>query len=234
MADAGILAWDQKYCHDFWRPVVGIREHDKSMGPGAPQASNDMDNQCDPLWLPLGAPTTNRSSKNFTPPFPAYPSGHATFGAAAFHATRLFYGQGGRYDNDTLTTDNLFHELDFVSDEMNGINADNTGALRPRHRRNFPGGLWRMIEENGRSRVYLGVHWVFDAFVVRKHGAPDLNRKDANGLPFGGVPLGLQIAEDIWDFGAHKAPKKSTVDPRTAPCGTPAPKTETYSSSFLL
>jgi hypothetical protein len=35
MADAGILAWDQKYCHDFWRPVVGIREHDKSMGPGA-------------------------------------------------------------------------------------------------------------------------------------------------------------------------------------------------------
>jgi vanadium chloroperoxidase len=30
MADAGILAWDQKYIHDLWRPVVGIREHDTS------------------------------------------------------------------------------------------------------------------------------------------------------------------------------------------------------------
>ena len=25
MADAGILAWDRNYVHDFWRPVVGIR-----------------------------------------------------------------------------------------------------------------------------------------------------------------------------------------------------------------
>jgi vanadium chloroperoxidase len=24
MGDAGILAWEQKYCHDFWRPVVGV------------------------------------------------------------------------------------------------------------------------------------------------------------------------------------------------------------------
>jgi len=30
MGDAGILAWDEKYSHDFWRPVVGIREHDES------------------------------------------------------------------------------------------------------------------------------------------------------------------------------------------------------------
>jgi vanadium chloroperoxidase len=34
MADAGILSWEQKYIHDLWRPVVGIREHDPSMGPG--------------------------------------------------------------------------------------------------------------------------------------------------------------------------------------------------------
>ncbi len=38
MADAGILAWEQKYCHDFWRPVVGIREHSQSFGPAATQA----------------------------------------------------------------------------------------------------------------------------------------------------------------------------------------------------
>jgi hypothetical protein len=92
-------------------------------------------------------PHTNRITKNFTPPLPAYPSGHATFGAAALHITRLFCGEGGRYSNNSLTTDNLFAGLDLVWDEFNGINSDNTGAPRPRHRRNFPGGLWQMIEE---------------------------------------------------------------------------------------
>src|SRR5205807_363152 len=103
MADAGILAWDQKYIHNFWRPVVGIREHDKSMGPGATQADNNISNDCDTSWLPLGSPRTNRIGKNFTPPFPAYPSGHATFGAAAFHIARLFYNQGGMFNNNTLS-----------------------------------------------------------------------------------------------------------------------------------
>jgi hypothetical protein len=94
MGDAGILAWDQKYIHDFWRPVLGIREHDASMGPAAATPQDNIDNDCDPDWLPLGAPSSNshvvatdtspaRSERNFTPPFPAYPSGHATFGAAA-------------------------------------------------------------------------------------------------------------------------------------------------------
>ena len=32
------LAWDQKYIHDLWRPVTGLREHDPSMGPAAPAA----------------------------------------------------------------------------------------------------------------------------------------------------------------------------------------------------
>jgi hypothetical protein len=232
MADAGILAWDQKYIHDFWRPVVGIREHDPSMGPASPQADNNTSDDCDPLWLPLGAPNTNRVTKNFTPPFPAYPSGHATFGAAALHVTRLFYAQGGRYSNNSLTTDNLFVGLDFVSDEFNGINTDNTGAPRPRHRRNFPGGLWQMIEENGRSRVYLGVHWVFDAFVVTNDGEPDLGRTE-DSKPFGGVPLGLLIAEDVFDFGNGLAPKKSNVPPRPEPATSPARRTETFSSTFL-
>lgn len=209
MADAGILAWDQKYLHDFWRPVVGIREHDESLGPGAMQAANDISNNCDSSWLPLGSPNTNSTEKNFTPPFPAYPSGHATFGAAAFHITRLFYGVsvGNRQRND------LFQDLDIVSDEFNGVNTDNSGVVRPRHLRNFPGGLWQMIEENGRSRVYLGVHWVFDAFAVKADGAPDLART-VNGKFIGGVPLGLQIAEDIFQAGGGKAPKKSTVGPR--------------------
>ncbi len=109
--------------------------------------------------------------------------------------------------------DDLFDNLDFVSDEYNGVNTDNKGTVRPRHLRDFPGGLWQMIEENGRSRVYLGVHWVFDAFAVKNNGDPDLARKEG-GKFIGGVPLGLQIAEDIFQAGGGKAPKKSTVGPR--------------------
>jgi hypothetical protein len=76
--------------------------------------------------------------------------------------------------------------------------------VRPRHVRNFPKGLWQMIEENGRSRVYLGVHWVFDAFAVDNNGNPDLTNN------IGVVPLGIRI-EDIFNAQAAKAPKKSTV-----------------------
>lgn len=203
MADAGILAWDEKYKHDLWRPVVGIREHDRSMGPAATRANSNISDDCDSSWLPLGAPLTNKAGKNFTPPFPAYPSGHATFGAAAFHVTRLFYD-----DVNQDRKDDLFDGLEFVSDELNGVSKDNKGTVRPRHVRRFPRGLWQMIEENGFSRVDLGVHWVFDAFAVTDDGVPDLDRN------IGGVPLGLNIAEDVFQAGAGKGPKKSTVGPR--------------------
>lgn len=197
MADAGILAWEQKYIHDLWRPVVGIREHDSSMGP-AGTGNNNINNDCHTLWLPLGAPKSNSPSmeKNFTPPFPAYPSGHATFGAAAFHITRLYYGVALNDRNP----DDLFDGLTFVSDEFNGVNKDNKGTVRPRHVRNFEnGGLWKMIEENGRSRVYLGVHWVFDAFAVNNNNHPDLTRN------VGGVRMGLDIAEDIFSTGMMRS-----------------------------
>ena len=197
MADAGILAWDQKYIHDLWRPVVGIREHDTSMGPTG-VGNNDIDDDCQPDWLPLGAPLTNATGKNpyknFTPPFPAYPSGHATFGAAALHITRRFYGVA---DKDRKA-DTLLKDSTFVSEELNGVNKDNKGTVRPRHVRKFDGGLWQMIIENGRSRVFLGVHWVFDAFAVKGNGDPDLTQN------VGGVSLGLTIAEDIFDSGMQK------------------------------
>lgn len=217
MGDAGILAWDQKYVHNFWRPVLGIREHDASMGVDT-TPNNNISNDCDTNWLPLGAPATNSTKlkftetadtfpfnqavfgrmKNFTPNFPAYPSGHATFGAAALHITRLFYGVTEPGEDD------LFDGLSFVSDEFNGISTDNRGTIRPRHERNFPRGLWQMIEENGRSRVFLGVHWVFDAFAEKANGEIDLSKN------IGGAKLGIDIAEDIFNSGLVK----SMVTPR--------------------
>jgi hypothetical protein len=204
MADAGILSWDQKYIHNLWRPVVGIREHEESMGPEG-VGGDPHDPECQVDWLPLGAPLTNKVGKNFTPPFPAYPSGHATFGAAALHITRLFYGR----PLGNTGPDNLFQGLTFVSDEHNGTNKDNKGAVRPRNVRSFTDGLRQMIVQNGRSRVWLGVHWMFDAFAVDNNGEPDFTQN------VGGVPLGIKIAEDIFDKGTNKKTvNKSNVPPR--------------------
>ena len=66
-----------------------------------------------------------------------------------------------------------------------------------------------MIEENGFSRVFLGVHWSFDAFALDVNGRPDYSQN------VGGAPLGLKIAEDIFAArGGGKVPGRSTVGPR--------------------
>lgn len=148
MADAGIAAWDDKYTHDFWRPVIAIREADPGTGPtglgdGNPNTEADLN------WEPLGAPLSNAIGPNFTPPFPAYASGHATFGSATFTILKLFYG-----------TDSLNYTL--TSDEYNGITTDNQGNVRPVRTRNYSS-FSQAIQENADSRIYLGVHWRFDA-----------------------------------------------------------------------
>ncbi|MFC5063100.1 vanadium-dependent haloperoxidase [Actinomycetospora atypica] len=193
MADAGIDAWHWKYYYNLWRPVIGIREACSSNGPsGIAGPNNDAD--CDPFWVPLGAPATNQTVKpDFTPPFPAYPSGHATFGAALFQIIRLFYG------GEAITIDEVLaaeHEAtpdegyvaDLISDELNGTTTDSRGHLRTRHVRRFTD-LVTPLRENALSRVYLGVHWRFDG----------LPRDPADRI--GGVPLGLEVAETIFDTG---------------------------------
>jgi hypothetical protein len=147
LADAGIAIWESKYYYQFWRPVTGIREADEGTGPTGAGDGNPA-TAGDPAFSPLGAPASNLNGPNFTPPFPAYPSGHAGFGGALFQILRKFYG------SDAIS-------FTFVSDEFNGVTLDNNGNVRPLIPRSFTS-LSEAEEENGQSRIYLGIHWVFD------------------------------------------------------------------------
>jgi hypothetical protein len=147
MADAGIAIWESKYFYKFCRPVLAIREADEGTGPtgqgdGNPATIGILN------FTPLGAPASNMNGPNFTPPFPAYPSGHAGFGGALFQTLRNVYG-----------TDRI--PFTFVSDEYNGVTRDNSGNVRPLLPRSFQT-LSQAEEENGQSRIYLGIHWSFD------------------------------------------------------------------------
>ncbi len=232
LADAGIFAWREKYRFEFWRPLSGVREDN---GPFA-----------DPFWLSLGAPNTNTNGRSFKPPFPAYPSGHATFGGAAFQTMRLYYKQRDDLSFASDEPDNI--GFTFVSDELNGINRDlyqnydrsqpitnQPGDVRTRVERRFAS-LWEAIFDNAISRVWLGVHWRFDAFAAEDVLEPSTNsdtlyrinadgttaykspseiRYDATGprvdrpgqlYPVGGVPLGMGIANDIFGGGLKPTP----------------------------
>jgi hypothetical protein len=147
MADAGIAIWESKFHYQFWRPVAGIREADANAALSLLGDGNAA-TVAEPTFVPLGAPASNLTGPNFTPPFPAYPSGHAGFGGALFQTLRRFYG-----------TDAIAFTL--VSDEFNGVTLDREGNIRPLLPRSFQS-LSEAEEENGQSRIYLGIHWAFD------------------------------------------------------------------------
>jgi PAP2 superfamily len=129
LADAAVVAWDAKFSTDIdlWRPESAIRLAD---------ADYNVLTQQDLTWEPL---SVDRAGKRFSPSFPAYVSGHATFGAAHAGIMRNFFG-----------TDNVTFELDTDDPNASGIkrsfNSFSSAAL-----------------ENGRSRIYLGVHFQWDA-----------------------------------------------------------------------
>jgi hypothetical protein len=127
MADAGFASWNTKFKYDLWRPITAIRRANEDGNPATQQ---------DAAWEPLGAPGNGGTIPNFTPPFPAYVSGHATFGAAAFRVLADFYD-----------TDNMHFTLN--SDELPGVQRSYDHFSQA-------------AAENGRSRIYLGIHWDFD------------------------------------------------------------------------
>lgn len=147
MADAGIAAWEAKWHYKYWRPVTAIRySADDGNNSTAPDAA----------FFPLGAPATNARGPNFTPPFPAYPSGHATFGGVVFEIMRMFFGE--------MTS------AEIVSDEFNdrnrGMGTEPVRALQPISFMRLSDPEW----QNARSRIWLGIHWQVDADAGIKQG----------------------------------------------------------------
>ena len=121
LSDSGVKCWQEKYKYNLLRPIDYIRNH---LG--------------DPNWNTLMCP--DGSGNYYTPPFPAYPSGHATFGAAAAMVLADIYGSNYR-----LTDRSHEGRTEFKS--------------RPRTFQSFT----EMAMENAHSRIPLGVHFEVDA-----------------------------------------------------------------------
>jgi hypothetical protein len=130
MGDAAVVAWDAKYSTDLdlWRPDTAIQLAGSDGNPGTSP---------DTGWQPLSQMTNGTP---FSPPFPAYVSGHATFGAVHAAIMRLYFGT----DNVTFTatTEDPHPLAQGVTRTFNSF----TEAAR----------------ENARSRIYLGVHFQWD------------------------------------------------------------------------
>lgn len=106
--ETGVLCWDLKYTNSQMRPSHFIQHH------------------IDPTWRPF----------HENPDFPAYPSGHSAFGAAACTVLEHFFGKGHPFTDNSHKGNKAF-----LSD--------------PRYFKSFQ----EMKEENARSRMYLGVHF---------------------------------------------------------------------------
>lgn len=164
MADAGITSWDSKYNTpiDLWRPVAGVREAETDGNPNT---------IADPNWEPLN---------NWTPPFPAYVSGHSTFAGAHAAIMRNFFG-----------TDNITFECDSDDPFAQGVVRRFTSFTQA-------------AEENAFSRIYLGVHWRFDCTEGLMLGTSVGNYVYENYL----IPIPAPGAVSVLGLGALMASRR--------------------------
>lgn len=191
MGDAAIVSWDAKYqtAIDLWRPETAIQ-----------RANEDgrTDTVADTAWKPLSA---DRNDVRFSPPFPAYTSGHATFGAAWAGAMRGFFG------SDTFT-------FTATTEDPHAVGVTRTF-----------GTFSAAATENARSRIWLGVHYQFDADSGVSSGTALANHVTANHLrptaayTFDGFYQGtLNVGGLISDAGA---PSTFTVGFKLTAGGSP-------------
>lgn len=133
--DASISAWDSKYTHDILRPESAIRLRSKKMAVSDPRVVQQRNWQS---YIP-------------TPNFPAYTSGHSTFGAAGAEMIKLFYG------TDKVSFEGPSPDL-VIWPQLRGVT------------RRWDS-LSEAAEENGMSRIYGGVHWMKDHTEAMKAGS---------------------------------------------------------------
>jgi hypothetical protein len=227
MADAGCQAWGVKYRDIFWRPIVAIRRADETGNP---------DTVADPTWVDLGAPKSNPlpGETNFTPPFPAYTSGHATFGGAAFKMMADFY------QTDDI---NFSIPFDFISDEFNGVTRDIhenipplilnfVRQIEPRHYNSFS----QAAAENAASRIFLGIHWRFDAIEGVSAGdrIADIDF-DTKLRPLHGGPRHVATVDFTSQIDAYLNGTYTTYFPGSGPtaAGSGAQPAETASQQYV-
>ncbi len=143
LCDAGIACWNAKYTWNIERPVTYIHE---VLGKTNWETGLNFYN------YPQKAP-------GITPPFPAYPSGHSTFGAVGAAIFASIYG-----DKLTFTDNCHIDRKEFL------------GMPRTFHY------FKQMADEDAISRIPLGVHWRMDCTEGVKLGYTV--GEQINGLPW--------------------------------------------------
>ncbi|WP_307715344.1 DNRLRE domain-containing protein [Streptomyces sp. V4I23] len=175
MADAGVSAWDAKYRTDIdlWRPESAIRvDGDGNAGTVA-----------DPNWQPL---SQDRTGTHFSPNFPAYVSGHATFGGAWAKAMEKWFGT----DNMTFTA---------TTEDPNALGVTRTFTS-----------FSAAAEENAVGRVWLGVHYRWDGTDGVASGRQIAEQVAANRLKANTAADWVKFA-DLHNLGGCEAVGKRLV-----------------------
>jgi hypothetical protein len=142
MTDAGIACWETKFRpppgYHIWRPFQGMRGTANDGNPETQAVAN---------WLPLGRPRATDAAgnpvSNTTPNFPAYVSGHSSFGTALFGMLRKFFGT--KPFPFILSSQEVSNNRSYADtmDPQTGIRITS----------------WtQTIDENSSSRIFLGVH----------------------------------------------------------------------------
>ena len=133
MADGAISAWNLKYntAIDLWRPIDAIQQAD---------TDGTLATVKDAAWEPL---SRDESELQFSPCFPAWVSGHATFGGAW-----------------SRTMENEFAEVTHSNPFPLELTTEDPHAVASA--RSFDS-FAEAGEENADSRIFLGVHYGVDA-----------------------------------------------------------------------
>ena len=148
MADAGIAIWESKYYYEYWRPVTGIREADAGTGPSG---------------LGDGNPATRRRSDLHA----ARRAGQQP-DRAELHAAVPGLSVGPRRLRRRAVRDAaplLRHRRHRVHVRVGRVQRRDASTTRATSGRSLPRSftsLSQAEEENGQSRIYLGIHWAFD------------------------------------------------------------------------